>query len=131
MNEYGQIIAQWLACSQSPGELNNEIRALKARYPEGAGVIALWLDSENLAGPFQEHFVSLKNVLVDVFHLEQRFTRCVPKEWTLKGQLMALLSKAYFQIHEEDVILYHLHAQETKGESLSDLRCILKFHGIA
>ena len=122
MNENGQIVAQWLANSQSPDELSSQIQALKSRYPEGDGVLALWLDSEHLAGPFQEHFISLKDVLVDVFHLEQRFTRCVPKEWTLKGQLMARLSRAYFQVHEEDVRLYHLHAMETKGLTMDDLR---------
>lgn len=122
MNEHGQILAQWLANSQSPGELSDQIKALTARYADGKGVEALWLDHQDLGGPFIEHFpASLKHVLVDIFHLEQRVVRCVPKEWSLKGQLMARLSQAFFKVHEEDVILYQLHAEENKGHTMEYL----------
>ena len=71
MNEHGEVNGQWLTNSQSPQEVSEQIKAIKARYPEGDGVVALWIDHKDLGGPFIEHFPSLKYLLVDVFHLEQ------------------------------------------------------------
>ena len=122
MNEYGELLAEWLTNSQAPGELDALIKALKARFPEGEGVEMLWLDHHQLGGPFKEHFPSLQHILVDVFHLMQRWVRCMPKDWPLTGQLMARLSLAFFQLHEEDVELYRQHALRNLGMTQQQLQ---------
>lgn len=116
LNEHGQIMGQWFTHSDSPDELTQQVSDMKARFDDGDGLKYLWLDHQPLAGPFEVAFEdTLKHVLVDVFHIMQRFTRLVPESWSFRVQFMDKLTLAFYNLHMEDVTRYHLHMREVSN----------------